>query len=164
MTSAFLPSESPKDSSPGIQPKTSRSELRKYLRFRIDDALAKLLVNGFLSLLGLGRASKTRGAINMSEGGVMLLMGENIAVGTEVTIRIEMEKYSDFVESLGEIRWCRQSARCEDEYYVGIAFAGLGSVDQKKIAQMRDWFTSREFKNRAASRRRSQISDVKTWI
>jgi len=153
------PSESSKNASSGSHSRASPSDRRKYLRFRIDDALPKLFSKGWLSSLGIGRASRTRAAINLSEGGVMLLANENIPVGTGVTVRIEMEKYSDFIESSGQIRWCQESARCDHEYYAGIAFTRLAAADLKKIGQMREWFTSREYRNRAASRRRSQQLD-----
>jgi len=144
------------DGSSRSNPKLSRQDLRKHLRFRIDDASAKLYVKGFLTSIGLGRANKARAAINMSEGGVMLLIQEIIPKGTKVTIRIEMEKFSDVVEATGVVCWCEQSAKSNKDFYAGIQFDKLDDGDLKKIAQMRDWFTSPEYKTRTATRRRQQ--------
>jgi Tfp pilus assembly protein PilZ len=150
------PQQPPKQGSSTTNPKLSRQDLRKYLRFKIDDASAGLYVKGFLTSIGLGRANKARAAINLSEGGVMLLTRERIAIGTKVTIRIEMEKFSDVIETTGLVRWCEQSAKSNKDYYAGIQFDKLEESDLKKISQMREWFTSPEYKTRTATRRRLQ--------
>lgn len=154
--------ELPRGDSSGRHPKWSRQETRTYLRFRIDDASANLSMKGFLTSLGLGRANKARAAINLSEGGVLLLVRELIPTGTKVTVRIEMEKYSDFIEATGEVRWCEQSARSDKDYYAGIQFLGLGPGDLRKIGQMREWFTSSEYRTRTAARRRSEPPGLET--
>ncbi len=145
-----------KDPSSGsLSAHARQQDLRRYLRFRIDDASAKLYIKGFLTSLGLGRVNKARAAINMSEGGVMLLARDMIPVGTKVTIRIEMEKFKDFIETTGVVRWCSQGARSDKDYYAGIQFSGLDPAEIKKIAQMRDWFNSPEYRTRTATRRRA---------
>jgi len=141
--------------SSGSHPALPRAESRRHLRFKIDEADANLSLKGFLTSLGLGRANKARAAINLSEGGVMLLVRELLPEGAKVMVRIEMEKYSEVIEAPGEVRWCEQSARNEKDYYAGIQFTGLGPADLKKIGQMRDWFTSAEYKTRSATRRRT---------
>ena len=150
------PQPPPKQGSSTSNPKLTRQDLRTFLRFRIDDASAALYVKGFLYSIGLGRANKARAAINLSEGGVMLLTREKISVDTKVTIRIEMEKFSDVIETTGQVRWCEQSAKSDKDYYAGIQFDKLDESDLKKISQMREWFTSPEYKTRTATRRRLQ--------
>ena len=44
------------------------------------------------------------------------------------------------------------------DYYIGIRFVGLAALEQKKIAKMREWFTSPEYKTRSATRRRVRTS------
>jgi hypothetical protein len=105
--------EGRKNTASGSHLKSPRQESRRCLRFRIDDASANLTLKGFLTSLGLGKANKARAAINLSEGGVMLLTREPIPVGAKVFVRIEMEKYSDFIQTTGEVRWCEQSARSD---------------------------------------------------
>jgi hypothetical protein len=128
--------------------------MRKHLRFHVDGASAKLYVKGFLTTLGLGRVNKARAAVNLSEGGVLLLAGESLAAGTQVQVRVDMEKYDDVIETSGVVRWCFQSARNDREFYVGIMFTGLDPKDQKRIAKMRDWFLSPEYRTRTTTRRR----------
>jgi hypothetical protein len=144
------------------QPKVSRSESRKYPRFRIDEARIRLATKGFLTSLGIAKGNKARRAVNLSEGGVMLLLDEKITVDSKVTVRIEMERHADYIESAGQVRWCEQSARSAKDYYAGVEFTGLGPADLKKIGQMRDWFTSPEYKTRTITRRRLQAPEAPT--
>ena len=148
------PQEPRKPASSGAYSKSTRQELRRYLRFRIEDASAELFIKGFFTSFGLGRVNKGRAAINLSEGGVMLLVRETIPVDTKVMIRIDMEKYEDTIEATGVVKWCEQSARSDKDFYAGIEFTGLGDADLKKISKMRQWFTSPEYKTRTATRRR----------
>ena len=135
-------------------PQPSRQDLRRHLRFHVDDASAKLYIKGFLTSLGLGRANKARAAINLAEGGTLLLARERIPVGTQVMVRIDLERFGDMIEAAGEVRWCTQSGKNDQDYYAGIQFTSLSPADAKKIARMRDWFTSPEFKTRTTTRRR----------
>jgi hypothetical protein len=139
-----------------VQPKVARPEARKYPRFRIEEARVRLSTKGFFTTLGLVKGNKARGAINLSEGGVMLLLDERMPVDARVSVRIEMERHSDYIESAGKVRWCEQSARSMKDFYAGVEFIGLGPADLKKIGQMRDWFTSPEYKTRTITRRRLQ--------
>ncbi|HLF93387.1 MAG TPA: PilZ domain-containing protein [Planctomycetota bacterium] len=159
---ASRPPEGQGDGSSGRLPKPPKRELRRHLRFRIDDASAQVSLKGFLTSFGLGKVHKARAAINLSEGGVLLLTREPIPEGTPVTVRIEMERYSDFIEAAGVVKWCEQGAHREEEYYAGIEFRGLAPGDLKKIAQMREWFNSPEYKARRATRRRTQPPTIET--
>src|SRR5579864_5439306 len=80
---------------------------RKFLRFRIDEASANLSCKGYLYTLGQGRANKARGAIDLSEGGALLLTCEPMPVGMKVQVRIETEDGRDFLEAAAEVRWSK---------------------------------------------------------
>jgi len=162
---APLPPEAPKQStSSGSHPKLARQELRKHFRFRIDDASAKMYVKGFLTSIGLGKVNKARAAINLSESGTLLLAHEKIPPGTKVLVRIEMERFEDVIEAEGVVRWCKQSGRSDKDWYAGIEFKGLSPADGKKIANMREWFTSPEYKTRTATRRRTKGPELETDV
>jgi len=144
----------PDSTSHESRPQPARQDLRRHLRFRIDDASAKLYIKGFLTTLGLGRVNQVRAAINLAEGGTLLLVRQPIPVGTQVVVRIDLERFGDLIESTGVVRWCTQSSKSDQDYYAGIEFAGLSPADLKKIVRMRDWFTSPEYKTRTTTRRR----------
>jgi len=131
-----------------------RAELRQHPRFRIEDAKTELYLKGFLAKMGIGRKNEARVAVNLSEGGLMVSTHGKLKPGVKVQLRIEMEKFKDVIETEGEVRWCYVSARNASEYYTGIQFVKLAPAHLSKINQMRAWFTSPEFKQKSATRRR----------
>jgi hypothetical protein len=70
------------------------------------------------------------------------------------------------IETPGEVRWCFQSARNSDDFYAGIKFKGLAPIEAKKIAKMREWFTSPEYRNRTSARKRNTPPRISSpeWI
>jgi hypothetical protein len=134
--------------------KLKRAELRRHPRFRIEDAKTEIYLKGFLAKLGLGRKNEARVAVNLSEGGLLVSTHGKLAPGTKVQLRIEMEKFKDVIETEGVVRWCYVSARDASDYYAGIQFVKLSPAHISKINQMKAWFTSPEFKQKSATRRR----------
>ncbi|HLY10706.1 MAG TPA: PilZ domain-containing protein [Planctomycetota bacterium] len=137
-----------------------RAELRQHPRFRVEDAKTQMYLKGFLTKMGIGRKNEARVAINLSEGGILVSTQGKLALGTRVQLRIEMEKFKDVIETEGEVRWCFASARNASDYYAGIQFLKLAPAHVAKIGQMRAWFTSPEFKQRSATRRRLADPEV----
>ncbi len=134
--------------------KLKRAELREHARFRIEDAKTEIYLKGFLAKMGIGRKNEARVAVNLSEGGMLVSTHGKLAPGAKVQLRIEMEKFKDVIETEGEVRWCYVSARNASDYYAGIQFVKLAPAHLSKIHQMRAWFTSPEFKQKSATRRR----------
>jgi hypothetical protein len=125
--------------------------MRKHLRFRIDDASTSFSLKGVSTSLGSGRASRGRAAINLSEGGAMLLVCETIPVGTRMIVRIEVEECEEFIEAEGVVQWCEQDGRNDKDFHAGIQFVDLGEAGLRKVARMREWCTSPESKRRQAT-------------
>jgi len=155
MSDSAAPGPGEPNASSGKLKPVPTQDLRKHLRFKLEDASTTMYVKGFLTSVGLGRANKARAAVNLSEGGMLVMTGEPLAVGTKVQVRVELQRHEDAIESAGEVRWCFQSARNAAEYYAGIRFTNLPELEVKKIAKMREWFTSPEYKTRTATRRRT---------
>jgi hypothetical protein len=131
-----------------------RVELRRHPRFRAEDASAQLFVKGFLTTLGIGRKNEAQTAINLSEGGALLLIHTRLKVGSPVQVRIKLEKYQDVIEADGTVRWCFQSAREQSDFYAGVEFRSLPPAQAALIGKMRSWFTSPEYKQKSATRKR----------
>ncbi|HVE42895.1 MAG TPA: PilZ domain-containing protein [Planctomycetota bacterium] len=131
-----------------------RVDLRRHPRFRADEASARLYVKGFLTTLGIGRRNETGSAVNLSEGGALLLIQTRLKSGSPVQVRIEIEKYKDVIEAEGVVRWCFQSAREQADFYAGVEFRALPPAQAALIAKMRSWFTSPEYKQKSATRKR----------
>src|SRR3982751_416194 len=151
------PSDSTKKilSSSSTKVRKSGPENREHYRFRIEDATTEIYLQGFLGRIGLGRfdpnrKNEARVAVNLSEGGLMVSTHNKLPRGAKVHLRIEMEKFKDVLEADGIVRWCYASARNAAEFYTGIEFLNIPPAQIAKIAGMRAWFTSPEFKNKSA--------------
>jgi hypothetical protein len=139
-----------------------RAELRQHPRFRTDeDAAARLYIRGFLTKLGLGLKNEAQSAVNLSQGGALILTHSKLKPGTKVKVKIEIEKYNDLIETDGEVRWCFQSAREENDFYAGIQFSDLPAGKAALISKMHSWYTSPEYKQKSATRRRLGPPDLK---
>ena len=73
---------------------------------------------------------------------------------------IQMEKYKDTIEASGEVRWCYQSARQAEDFYAGVQFSDLDPAQVRKIALMRDWFTSPQYRAVRETKKRQRSSDT----
>ncbi len=126
--------------------------LRKHPRFEIDGSGATLILKGFLSLLGLGKARETRGLLNLSEGGALVVVLEPVPRGKKVRVRIDMEKYQDVFEAEGVVRWCSRSRRQDKEFHLGVEFTAMPAAQARKLNKMREWFTSPAYLAKAKAR------------
>jgi hypothetical protein len=59
-------------------------------------------------------------------------------------LRIEIPRLKEVIETVGEVRWCGESAKRESEIYVGIRFVNLPPADRRKLAGIYELFTSGE--------------------
>ena len=105
---------------------------------------------GILASLGLGPIRHP--IINLSQGGAMVRIARRLAVDSRHPLRIEIPKFKEVIETVGEVRWCGESAKRESEIYVGIQFLNLPSADREKLVGMYEHFTSGEYKAKAAAR------------
>ena len=139
---------------------SNKHELRNSTRFHVDDAVTLVYKKGLLSNLGIGRTNQARAAVNLSEGGILIRTTERMKSGTKVRIRLEIEKFKDVIDAEGLVCWCFQSAREESDFYAGIRFSKLSTEAASKIARLRGYFTSPEYRQRTASRKRRDSSGL----
>jgi c-di-GMP-binding flagellar brake protein YcgR len=152
------PSGSKTDSTPTGNKKAS--ERRRHLRFEIDECQATLYREGILSVFGVGKGNRARAALDLSEGGCRFLISERIPIGTKVRMIIQMEKYKDHIEASGEIRWCYQSVKNTQDFYAGVQFDDLDPAQARKIVQMKEWFTSPQFRAVRQTKKRNAAGDL----
>lgn len=76
-------------------------------------------------------------------------------------LQIEIPKPADTIECEGQIRWCAQSAKNDAHFYVGIRFEALDPLAQKKIARMRDWFTSANYRAKSTVRKDASSAQLR---
>ena len=125
------------------------------LRFKAEGTTTSVYPKGLLSTLGLGQGNVVRSAINLSEGGVLLLANEQMKPDTLVRVRVEIKSPPDVLEGDGIVRWCAASRNRPDQFYVGIQFQELKAAQTVKLSRMREWFSSPAFRMKEATRRSS---------
>ena len=150
----LLPSSPGRNDPPSSSIRNQRAELRRHPRFKTDEATVQLYIKGLLTTLGIGRKNEARASVNLSEGGILLATNVKLNKGAKVQVRIEIEKFKDVIEAEGTVAWCFQNARDTASWYAGIAFQNLPPAQAALIAKMRSWFTSPEYRQKSATRKR----------
>ena len=107
----------------------------------------------------MGKGNRARAALDLSEGGARFLIHERLPIGTKVRMIIQMEKYKDEIEAVGEIRWCYQSTKNAEDFYAGVQFDDLDPVQKRKIVLMKEWFTSPQYKAVRENNRKAKGGD-----
>ena len=136
------------------------SERRRHTRFEVETASTQLRKEGLLALFGVGKGNLARATIDLSEGGAQILIHDRLALGTRVRVKIAVEKYQDVIETKGVVRWCYQSARKKEDFFIGVQFGNLDTLQVRKLAAMREWFTSPQYKAVKQQRRADKPPDL----
>ena len=105
---------------------------RAHPRIRVEGATSMVGKPGILASLGFGPIRHP--IVNISQGGALLRLGKGFPVGSRHELFIEIPNYQTVVETLGEVRWCAQSAKNSSDFFVGIQFVDLPPADRQKIA------------------------------
>jgi hypothetical protein len=113
-------------------PERAPGDKREHPRFQVEGATTCLGKPGFLSSLGFGPIRHQ--VVNLSEGGAMVRVGKNLPVDSRHELLIEIPTYRETLETVGEVRWCAQSAKNKSDFYVGIRFVDLPAEEQRKLA------------------------------
>ena len=138
-------------------PSKRGSELRTSTRFSVGDIAVPLVYeHGFLTSIGIGRINQARAAVNLSEGGMLVRTHDRMKSGTKVKVRLEIDKLKDVIETEGIVRWCFQCAKEESNFYAGIRFENLPPPIASKIAKLRGYFTSPEYRSKTPVKRRRE--------
>ena len=134
---------------------------RGHERFRVDEAIAWLQTGTLARLLNLRRGTVEGRVVDLSEGGVMLLNDVRLKAGAKCSARILFEKFRDVIESRSVVRWSRQVPGKEASFVAGIQFVRLPAPVGRKIALMREYFTSVQYREIRELRRREQEKGLK---
>jgi hypothetical protein len=126
------------------------AERRRHSRFFLDDVPVELRRSGILSLAGLGKVRG--GVVNLSEGGIRVSVTSQLPARKTIRCRIRVERFKDPLEAVGETLWCERDLMDQRAFLVGILFRDLEPRQARKIAAMREWFASSEFKALKARR------------
>lgn len=154
------PAPAEKPASPAAPRQGPEGERRRHHRFDLNDTQLTLYRDGLLTLIGVGKENKAKVAVDISEGGIQVIMSERVNVGAKVKIRLEIAKFKDAIEAAGIVRWCYQNSRRKDDFHAGIQFDKLPGTESRKIASMREWFTSPAFRAVRETRNRKRNDNI----
>jgi Tfp pilus assembly protein PilZ len=124
------------------------TERRKHPRFPVDECEVTVHRAGFMSRMGFGRENVGRELLDLSEGGARVRTWSRLNVGTKVRVRIKLLRFSDEIEAGGEIRWCVEHKLRNGDFSAGVMFTKIDPEHARKIANMRNWFTSPQFRHK----------------
>ena len=127
-------------------PPAGKHERRRFHRFDIHDATVKLYRRGATAIFGLARLSIEGVVLDLSEGGLRFETNEQFLIDTKIHLKVTVAKFNDSVEMDGLTRWCHADPRNEEKFTVGVQFNPLDPVASRKLAQMRGWYTSAQYK------------------
>jgi hypothetical protein len=151
---------SPRSSPTRVPGHDGEAERRRHHRFDLNDTSLTLYRDGLLTILGMSKKeNKGKVAVNLSEGGLQVIMRERLTLGAKVKIRLEIAKFKDAIEAAGVVRWCYQNSQRKDDFHAGIQFEDLPGTESRKIASMREWFTSPAFRAVRETRGRKKEDD-----
>jgi len=85
--------------------------------------------------------------LDLSEGGLRLETAEQLLIDTKIRLKITVAKFNDTVEMDGVTRWCHQDPKDPEKYTVGVQFGALDPATTRKLATMRGWYTSAQYKS-----------------
>jgi hypothetical protein len=146
---------SPAHDAVGSPPK-GRGERRQQPRFCLHDATVKLYRRGATAIFGLARLSIEGTVVDLAEGGVRFETAERFLVDTKVRLKICIVKFKDTLEADGVTRWCHTDIKNSEHFQVGVAFVNQDPTVVRKIAQMRGWYTSAQYRALLAQHLREQ--------
>jgi len=130
-------------------------------RFRVDEAGVWLQVGAVARLLNLSRSALEGRVRDLSVGGVMVVTDVKLQVGAKCRVRILFERFRDVIESHGEVRWSRQVPGKDSAFVAGLQFVRLAPPLARKIALMREYFNSVQYKEVREIRRREEAKGLK---
>src|SRR5262245_33618202 len=157
--------EQTSDSTPASKSPSERAipaapgEKREHPRFAVVGATTVVGKPGILASLGIGPIRHK--VINLSQGGVMVKVGKRLAPESRHELRIEIPKYREVIETMGEIRWCAQSAKNDSDFFVGIRFVDIDPSERRKLDGMYQLFNSAEYKAMASARKDASSVNLK---
>jgi hypothetical protein len=127
-------------------PPPGKRERRRHQRFSMHDATIKLYRKGATAIFGLARLNIEGRVLDMSEGGLRLETNEQILIDTKVRMKITVVKFNDTLDADGVTRWCHVDPKNEERFTVGVEFSGLDQTVLRKLAQMKGWYSSAQYK------------------
>ena len=136
--------------------RTFGAERRRHRRFhpRICEFSLRVRAGGLLGSL-LKRSQDVEATVlDLSEGGARLIAHGRCTRGGRVEVLIQVKLFQDVLGLPGTVVWCADHAEKSGYMRLGVRFRDLDPVEARKIAALRDYVGSPEFRQKESVRRR----------
>jgi len=140
--------------STGSHPAANR---RKHLRFQPADLELSITkqASGLSRLFGGGaKENISVGIYDLSEGGMRVSIRERVAPGSTVAVKFKIKKFNDEVAVEATVAWIIPHAVRHEHFIIGLSFNKPSASSQSKLASMRSYFTSPQFRNKSETSKR----------
>ncbi len=144
----------------GTRPKPSPQDRRRHPRFPVDECTVVLQRSGIIATIGLRKENIARDLLDLSEGGMRVRTAERLEIGAKVRIRLVLTRYSDEIEAWGEVRWTATPPLHPSEHTAGIKFTKIDPRHARKIANMKNWFLSPQFRHKSAQKGKNRPREI----
>ena len=124
------------------------NERRRHPRFSVEDCEITLTRSGLMNTIGIRKENLARNLLDLSEGGLRVRTTEKLDKGARVRVRVVMKRFSDEIEALGEVRWSGTHPIRPTEHLAGIMFTKIDPQHARRIVNMRNWFTSPQYRQK----------------
>lgn len=105
-----------------------------------------------MKLLGRKQANIALEILDLSESGVRIGTSQKMPLQTEVRVHCGLKALKDELTLEGQVLWCVPHAYRDNEFVVGITFTNIDSPTQRKIASIRSYLASPQFKQKQETR------------
>jgi Tfp pilus assembly protein PilZ len=140
--------------STGSHPAANRRKHQRFQPAELELSVVKQ-ASGLTRLFGSApKENIAIGIYDLSEGGMRVSIRERVAPGTPVSVKFKIRKFNDEVAVDATVAWITPHAVRHEHFIVGLLFTKPDSASQHKIASMRSYFTSPQFKNKSETSKR----------
>ncbi len=142
----------------GLRRAAERRVHKRFLPRDCEMALNKE-ASGIMKVLGAGGGKKENLAVavvDLSEGGARFLTRTKFDLGTRVSVTVTVKLFNDTLKAHGRICWVGGHPQRAGHFYVAVSFDKLDSGQQRKIASIREYLNSPQFKLKDDTRRRTR--------
>ena len=132
-----------------------RRRHRRFLPRECDLSLMREAV-GILKVFGMGAGKDNLAAavVDLSEGGARFITKSKLTIGTRVSVTIGVRLFNDTIKTTGTVCWASEHTNRAAQYYAAVNFDKLDAVQARKIAGIRDYLNSPEFRQKLETRKR----------
>lgn len=134
----------------------SMADRRQFKRFqpRICEVNVRPKVSRFLRFFRSAPSRSVLAVLDLAEGGARVVVRGHLEAGTKVAVRLQVRVFNDSLDTEGTVLWCNAHPHRIGWYVIGLRFVPLSALEARKIASLRQYLGSPEFRQKEQTRHR----------